>query len=137
MTNLMPPRCGLREKPVTPPGEDAIDSVPHLTEAYQKTRRSYGFFAALLVAWELIGFDVESVPLSNVNIQIKSPEAIPIVLMVLIIYFGIRSLQEWLQCDGRRRVHVWALSDYALASGIAALAFILWVTQRTLEGTAS
>jgi hypothetical protein len=115
------------------PAVRLTEQPPALTEAYHKARRSYVLFSALLIAWELIGFEVSEVPLENVKIAVKSPQAIPAVLIALIVYFALRILQEWSQCDVRRRKDKWALSDFAGANTIAAVAILIYSIQRVLE----
>jgi hypothetical protein len=46
----------------------------------------------------LVGFNVEEAPLQNLKITLKSPDAIPYILIVLVIYFAYRLFIEWLQC---------------------------------------
>jgi hypothetical protein len=115
------------------PSLQLAEQPPALTEAYHKARRSYVLFSALLIAWELIGFEVPEVPLENIKVAVKSPQAIPFVLLVLIGYFGLRTIQEWFQCDAERRKNKWALSDLLSANCIAATAFFVYLTQRLLE----
>ena len=51
---------------------------PPLTDAYHKVRKQFGLFSGLLIAWELIGVDLEK--FSPYNVQLKNPEAAPYVL---------------------------------------------------------
>ncbi|MEO1023346.1 MAG: hypothetical protein AAFW89_12455 [Bacteroidota bacterium] len=46
-----------------------------LPESYQKARKNYGLFASVLLAWELIGVDVDQQPFNSFNIGVKTPEA--------------------------------------------------------------
>jgi hypothetical protein len=79
--------------PFVHPSEES----PALSESYHKARRNYVLFSAPLIAWELIGFDVPEAPLENVKITVKSPQAIPVVLIVVMGYFAWLVVQEWFQ----------------------------------------
>ena len=108
---------------------EAPGTAPDFSEAYQKARKSYGLFSALLMAWELIGIEIPEVPLENVKITLKSPQAIPYVLVVLVLYFGFRFTLEWLQAHPERRVNKAARIDYLAAHAIGSAAIGIYVLQ--------
>ena len=108
-------------------------SPPPLTDAYQKARRQYGLFSALLIVWELIGIEVPKVPVAGLNITLKSPEAAPFVLIALIGYFAFRITIEWYQSIKQRRSMRASRVDFLVAHGLGASALLLYVIQRSLE----
>jgi len=66
-----------------------------LSKHYYKSRRQLALYSGILLAWELIGLTIPNKPLTNSNIEIKSPEAFPFVLLVMISYFVYRTLIGW------------------------------------------
>ncbi len=60
-----------------------------LSRHYYKNRTQLTLYSGLLLAWELIGLTIPSKPFINSNVEIKNPEAFPIVLLILILYFSI------------------------------------------------
>jgi hypothetical protein len=103
--------------------------IPALGNAYNHARRAYGLTSALLMAWELIGVELEASPVESLKITLKSPQAAPYVLIVLIVYFGFRTIIEWYQNDARRRDLIASKMDFAVAHGIAAASLSLYVYQ--------
>lgn len=83
-------------------GDRASKPEP-LSEQYYKSRKQLALYSALLFAWEFIGIELPENPFQNVDVSIKSPEAVPWVLVALIFYFGYRTLVEWYQSDQARR----------------------------------
>jgi hypothetical protein len=100
--------------------------IPALGEGYSHARKAYGLTSALLMAWELIGIELQASPMENLKLTLKSPQAAPYVLIVLIIYFGFRVTIEWHQNDIRRRSLRASRIDFAAAHTIAAAALLLY-----------
>jgi hypothetical protein len=94
----------------------------HLSEQYHKARNHLTLVGAILLAWALIGIEIKKQPLHDVDISFQSPEVAPSVLMLLILYFGIRTVIEWFQSDRRRRKSLASRIDVGLAYLIGALA---------------
>jgi len=108
-------------------GDGAI-KTPDLSPAYRAAQHQLAIFSGLLIAWETIGLDVQQIP--AVGIQIKDPNAVPYVLLVLVIYSGVRMFAEWMQCDSGRRNDRWAFVDFSMAWVIAAFALAAYVTRK-------
>jgi hypothetical protein len=110
---------------------DNIDQsqIPPLGEGYAHSRKAYGLVSALLIAWELIGVELEASPIENIKLTLKSPQAAPYVLIVLIIYFSFRTTIEWYQNDVRRRRLLASRIDFTAAHAIAAVAIVLYAFQ--------
>ena len=100
--------------------------IAALGEAYNHARKAYGLTSALLIAWELIGVELEASPIESVKLTLKSPQAAPYVLIVLIIYFGFRMTIEWYQNDIRRRRLPASRIDFAVAHAIAIVSLALY-----------
>lgn len=104
-----------------------------LTDGYRQARKAYGIAAGLLLAWELIGIELASDPVGPVPVKLESPEAAPLVLLALVLYFGVRLTIEWYQCHAARRQTVPAKLDFSLAHLIGASALLAFVIQRVIE----
>lgn len=109
--------------------------VPHLTEAYQKARRQYAFFSALLIAWQFIGIDIPQGKslFPNVNVTLRNPESIPWVIFILVWYFSYRTWVEWGQCDQRRRDLKHSRVDITVAHSIGSLALVVYMVSLLSE----
>lgn len=104
-----------------------------LPESYHKARRSYGLFAGLLIAWELIGIELQQAPFSDFKVAFKSPEAAPFVLVALVLYFMFRITVEWHQADAVRRTMKVSKIDFRVAHFLAVTALGIFLFQRLLN----
>lgn len=91
-------------------------------------------WAGILFIWELVGIDLEKAKDSGGNAgaiisAIKSPQAVPWVLLVLVGYFAFKLWIEWKQCAEQRREILASRIDFASAWVAAFLAFLLYVYQ--------
>ena len=107
---------------------------PPLSDQYHKTRRQLMLWSGILFAWELIGIDLEKLKDVGGNAgaaitAIKSPQAIPWVLSILILYFTFRCVIEWNQCDAERRRHAASQIDFLFSFAVAIAAISLYVSQ--------
>lgn len=105
-----------------------------MSDAYQRARRTYGIVSGLLFAWELIGirFDAKH-PVENLNISLKSPQAVPYVLIVLVLYFAFRLTIEWYQNERWRRNLIPVRIDFIVSHALGTLAIILYLLQLLLN----
>lgn len=106
---------------------------PDISEAYQKAHKAYGLVSALLIAWEVIGIELTKTPMENIEVILKSPQAVPYVLVILVIYFAFRITVEWLQVHPERQKHRAARIDYFVAHCIGAAALGLYAVQALLR----
>lgn len=113
--------------------EKQINEIASLTDSYAKTRKSYGIFAAILLAWELIGIVIGEASSSGLKITLKSPEAIPFILLILVVYFALRFWIEWNQNNLVSKQNFYARFDYFMAHTIGAASISIWVIQFTLK----
>jgi hypothetical protein len=113
--------------------EASREEAPEFGEAYQGARKAYGLVSALLIAWELIGMEFSPSPIENLNITLKSPQAIPYVLIVLVAYFAFRFTVEWYQADSRRRSKLVSRIDFGAGHLIGILALVLYSYQTLRE----
>jgi len=114
------------EAPAVPP---IPEPTPQLTEQYYKAHKLYGLFAALLLAWELVGIDLGEDPFPYLDIKLKSPAAAPWVLLALMVYFGFRVTVEWYQCEERRRQLRASKVDFAVSHVIAGFSLFVLLFQ--------
>lgn len=101
--------------------------IPHVTEAYRNAYRTYVLVAGFLVAWELPGVTLDIK--AKLGVELKSPGAGLLILLILLIYTGYKMTIEWLQCDAGRREKGPAKWDFYIAHIIGACALSISVVQ--------
>lgn len=87
--------------------------------------------AALLGSWQLLGITIDTK--EKWGISVKSPSAVPVILFVLLVYFGYKVTIEWIQCDSGRKMHPAALLDFRIAHVIAVVAVLIAIIQYVLQ----
>lgn len=105
-----------------------------LTSEYHKARRQLMLWAGILFIWELVGIDLEKAKEVGGNAgaiitAIKSPQAVPWVLLILVGYFLFRFTIEWYQSTADRRKMRVAKIDFFSCWFITLLAYTLYVGQ--------
>lgn len=105
--------------------------IPPVTDTYQKAHKNYVLWSALLASWQLIGITLETK--EKWGVTLKSPNAVPLVLFCLVVYFGFKVIIEWSQCDDNRKQHIAARIDYGVAHAIAVSAIVISVVQYLLR----
>lgn len=106
---------------------------PPFGPSYEKARRAYTLCGALLLAWELIGLDVRETPIESLHVTLKSPQAVPYVLIALVGYCAFRFAVEWYQADPDRRRRWVSRADYAVAHVIGMASIALYLFQAMLQ----
>jgi len=92
-------------------------------------------FSGLLFAWAFIGIELpltaakEGITLFGANVIIKSPQAVPFVLLSLIAYFTYRLVVEWNLVDEISRAERWCRIDFWIAAGLAGAAVLVYAVQ--------
>jgi hypothetical protein len=105
----------------SPESEHSPKNVPQLTDAYRKAHKAYVLASGLLASWELIGITLDTK--GKWGIELKSPNAVPLILFTLVIYSGYKMIIEWLQCDAEGNKV--AKLDYLIAHSIAVSAVLI------------
>lgn len=105
-----------------------------LSREYHAARKQLMLWAAILFIWELVGIDLEKAKEAGGNIgtiitAIKSPQAVPWTLLILVVYFLFRFTVEWNQSSASRRLVRWAKIDYAVSWILSLAAFALYIGQ--------
>src|SRR6266851_8837328 len=105
-----------------------------LSSEYHKARKQLMLWAGILFIWELVGIDLEKAKDAGGNAgaiigAIKSPQAIPWALLILVGYFAFRFRIEWGQCNPARRQVRESRLDYYSAFLIAGAACVLYFGQ--------
>jgi hypothetical protein len=105
-----------------------------LTSEYHKARKQLMLWAGILFVWQFIGIDLAKAEAMGGNIgaivsAIKSPQAVPWVLLILVAYFLFKLSIEWRQCSSARRAVREARIDYVSAWGVALIACVLYAGQ--------
>lgn len=106
------------------------EEAPHFSDPYHAARRGYVVSAGLLLAWGLVGLSVSDADVGDVPIKIASPDAVPYVLVVLVLYFAFRLTTEWLHTDIRRRRLRISQVDFAVSHVIGCAAIGSYLVQR-------
>lgn len=120
-------------KTATMPARPRVDPKALSTE-YHKARKQLMLWAGILFIWELVGIDLEIAKEAGGNPgalvkSIKSPQAIPWVLVILVGYFLFKTTIEWHQCnEGRRRLRASKI-DFISTWVVSGLAYALYVGQ--------
>ena len=91
-------------------------------------------WAGILFIWELVGIDLEKAKEAGGNIgaiigAIKSPQAVPWALLILVGYFVFKVTVEWFQCHPSRRIRRVARVDFISACVVSIIAVALYVAQ--------
>jgi len=105
-----------------------------LTSEYHKARKQLMLWAGILFIWELVGIDLEKAKEAGGNAgaiitAIKSPQAVPWVLLILVAYFLFKTTVEWFQCSGSRRALRVSRIDFYSAWVTSVAAYTLYVYQ--------
>ncbi|HYV25268.1 MAG TPA: hypothetical protein VE969_08515 [Pyrinomonadaceae bacterium] len=105
-----------------------------LSNEYHKARKQLMLWAAILFIWELVGIDLEKGKDAGGNAgaiigALKSPQAVPWALVILVLYFAFKLRTEWRQCHVTRRQVVEAKQDYYLAFIVGGAACGLYIGQ--------
>jgi len=120
--------------PISKPPASKRDH-PALSPEYHKARKQLMLWTAILLAWELIGVDLAKIEAAGGNIGalitgIRSPQAIPWVLLLLVAYFLFKTTIEWMQSNQLRREMKVARTDFFSAILFAAISYLLYFGQR-------
>ena len=88
-------------------------------------------WSAILFIWEFVCVDLEKAKEAGGNFgtiisAIKSPQAIPWALLILVIYFLFKVVVEWHQCSRERRGIRASRIDYSSAWVVALSALVLY-----------
>jgi hypothetical protein len=91
-------------------------------------------WAGIMFIWELVGVDLEKAKEAGGTVgviltAIKSPQAVPWALFILVAYFMFKLSIEWHQCNASRRRMRVARIDYVSAWIVAVTAYFLYLGQ--------
>lgn len=105
-----------------------------LSSEYHKARKQLMLWAGILFVWELVGIDLEKAKETGGNAgaiitAIKSPQAIPWVLLILVAYLLFKTTIEWHQCSFARRQLRVSRVDFVSAWVVSLGAYVLYVFQ--------
>lgn len=105
-------------------------STPALSDHYHHARKLYGLFSGLLLLWELVGVEIQETPIENLKLRLINPEAVPIILFFLVLYFAFRFAIEWSQCDRLRRQYLASRVDFYTAHIVGLVAVAIYGFQQ-------
>jgi hypothetical protein len=105
-----------------------------LSSEYHKAHKQLMLWATILFIWELVGVDLSKAKDAGGNVgpivtALKSPQAVPWVLLILVLYFLFKCSVEWAQCHVDRRKVAFAKIDYVSALIVSGVAIILYIGQ--------
>ena len=94
------------------------DEGVDLSEGYRKARKTYVLFAGLLLAFEVVGFEVPKIlHLGRTEIPLERPDLVPFVLLALTGFFAFRITLEWLLLGSKIHLRNPARLDFAQRTG--------------------
>jgi hypothetical protein len=111
----------------TTPAQDA--PIEQLSDHYHKGRKFYTLSSGLLLAWTLVGIEIEKAPIESLNVSLKNPDVTPIILVLLVLYFAYRTVVEWYQSDARRRRLPASRWDFAGANALGVISLAVYSFQ--------
>ncbi len=105
-----------------------------LSSEYHKAHKQVMLWATILFIWELVGVDLDKAKDAGGNVgpvvtALKSPQAVPWVLLILVFYFLFKCSVEWAQCHPDRRKIRFARIDFSSAWMVSTGAIALYVGQ--------
>lgn len=105
-----------------------------LSNEYHRARKQLLLWAGILLIWELVGVDLDKAKDAQGNIgvvvkSIKSPQAVPWVLVILVGYFLFKVTVEWQQCTKARRALRASKTDFISGWIVALLAVAFYIGQ--------
>ncbi|HEY6230331.1 MAG TPA: hypothetical protein VIW64_03615 [Pyrinomonadaceae bacterium] len=105
-----------------------------LSPEYHKAHKQLMLWAAILFVWEFVGIDLDKAKDAEgyagaLIKSIRSPQAVPWVLLVLVVYFLFKCSTEWAQCHLQRRKMRFARVDFISAWLVSLIAIALYVGQ--------
>lgn len=130
MTVIEEPHVDLAASPA--PRAPRVSPAP-FSSSYDTARRSYGVATALLLAWALVGIELDKTPLESVKVTLKSPQAAPYVFIAAVLYFAFRFTVEWYQSDHGRRALQASRIDFGVAHALGGLAIAVFIGQKLLH----
>jgi hypothetical protein len=106
-----------------------------LSQEYHKAHKQAMLWGVVLFIWELVGVDLEKAKEGGGNLgtiisSLKSPQAVPWVLLALAAYFLFKCSIEWGQCHVDRRKVLLARFDFMSAWLLSVAAIALYLGQR-------
>jgi len=105
-----------------------------LSSEYHRAHKQLMLWSAILFIWEFVGIDLEQAKSAEgyagaVVKSLKSPQAVPWVLLILVVYFLFKCSVEWAQCHVDRRKVRFARVDFISALLVSGAAIALYVGQ--------
>jgi hypothetical protein len=104
-----------------------------LTVPYRKARRQLTLFSGILLAWELVGVKVDPEIKSHIDFTLLNPEAIPYVLITIVVYLIYRLNVEWLMCGKTLRNSKVPKTDFVVALIIAGTSLGIFLIQKSMD----
>lgn len=105
-----------------------------LSSEYHKAHKQLMLWSTILFIWELVGVNLDKAKDAGGNIgpvvtALKSPQAVPWVLLTLVLYFLFKCSVEWAQCHVERRKVRFARVDFYSAWLVALASIALYAVQ--------
>src|SRR5258708_29483891 len=105
-----------------------------LSTEYHKARKQLMLWSAILFIWELVGIDLQKAKEAGGNAgaiigALKSPQAVPWALLILVLYFLFKCWVEWAQCHPDRKKVQFARADFISAWIVSLTAIALLIGQ--------
>lgn len=111
---------------------------PEMPNAYHRARRQLCLFSAILIFWEYVGIKLgekvaepptTTMPLVGIKVRLENPEVIPVIMIVIVLYFTFRLTIEWQQIAPKRKLQTASWIDLIASYAIAVFALLIYVLQ--------
>ncbi|MGD8780678.1 MAG: hypothetical protein PVH88_17140 [Ignavibacteria bacterium] len=104
-----------------------------VSESYQKARKIFAAFSGLVIIWTFVGIDITRFLDEYVKVGVGNPDALPIVLIILTLYFALRFILEWFQISIEIRHSTIMKADFFITVYIGMIALAAFLFKVSIE----
>lgn len=108
---------------------------PPLSYQYHQARKQYSLVSGILLAYVLVGIQLPESGkiIPSAEVALKTPDALPLIFITLLVYFAYRLTIEWNQCNEQRCAFLAARIDFYGAHALGVVAVAAYLIDRALQ----
>lgn len=108
---------------------------PPLSDHYHQARKQYSLVSGILLAYVLVGIKLpdNGKIIPSAEVALKTPDALPLIFIALLVYFSYRLTIEWNQCSEQRCALLASRIDFYVAHALGILAVAAYLIDRALQ----